>query len=86
MAVEVRDYEPSLALFAGGDGLDICRRLIPDAFAALVPNGHLVLEIGFGQSPAISQFLTLSGFEQIEFVPDLQNIPRVACGLRPLNP
>jgi release factor glutamine methyltransferase len=33
MAVEVRDYEPSLALFAGGDGLDICRRLIPDAFA-----------------------------------------------------
>lgn len=83
LAVEVRDYEPALALFAGNDGLDICRRLIPSAFDALIPGGFLVLEIGDGQSHAITGLLSASGFRQIEFLPDLQSIPRVACAQRP---
>jgi release factor glutamine methyltransferase len=82
LSVEVRDYEPSLALFAGEDGLEVYRRLIPAAFDALVPGGFLLLEIGYGQSPAIAELLTGSGFEQIEFIPDLQGIPRVACASR----
>ena len=78
LAVEVRDFEPGLALFAGDEGLDIYRRLIPDAFAVLIPGGFVALEIGFGQSGAIEGLLAEAGFEQIEFVPDLQGIPRVA--------
>jgi release factor glutamine methyltransferase len=84
LAVEVRDYEPALALFAGEDGLDVCRRLIPASFTQLVPGGFVVLEIGFGQAPAIAELLTAFGFHQIEFLPDLQGIPRVACARRPL--
>lgn len=80
--VEVRDYEPALALFAGDDGFEVYRRLIPAAFAVLTPGGFLALEIGFGQSPAIAGLLAYGGFEQIEFVPDLQGIPRVACARR----
>jgi release factor glutamine methyltransferase len=83
LAVEVRDHEPALALFAGPDGLDIYRRLIPQAFACLVPGGFLVLEIGYGQSEAVAEFLATAGFRQIEFIPDLQSIPRVACAQRP---
>jgi release factor glutamine methyltransferase len=83
LAVEVRDHEPALALFAGPDGLDIYRRLIPQAFTCLVAGGFLVLEIGYGQSQAISELLATAGFGQIEFLPDLQSIPRVACALRP---
>jgi release factor glutamine methyltransferase len=83
LAVEVRDHEPPVALFAGVDGLEICRRLIPAAFAALIPGGFLLLEIGCGQSQAIAALLAASGFGQIEFLPDLQSIPRVACSLRP---
>ena len=83
LAVEVREYEPALALFAGGDGLDVFRRLIPAAFAALIPGGFVALEIGFGEAQAIAGLLMDAGFESIEFVPDLQNIPRVACARRP---
>jgi release factor glutamine methyltransferase len=83
LSVEVREYEPALSLFAGNDGLVVYRRLIPAAFDALVPGGYLVLEIGCGQSTAITELLARAGFEQIEFVPDLQDIPRVACARRP---
>jgi release factor glutamine methyltransferase len=83
MDVEVREYEPETALFAGADGLAIYRRLIPQATEALVPGGHLVLEIGYDQRDAISQLLAASGFENTEFVPDLQGIARVAVARRP---
>ena len=83
LSVEVREFEPELALFAGDDGLDIYRRLIPAAFATLIAGGYLLLEIGFGQSAQITHLLARSGFEQIEFVPDLQGIARVACARRP---
>jgi release factor glutamine methyltransferase len=82
LSVEVRDHEPALALFAGEDGLDVYRRLIPAAFAALEVGGFLVLEIGYGQSEAVTALLADAGFTRIEFVPDLQGIPRVACGQR----
>jgi release factor glutamine methyltransferase len=82
MAVEVRDHEPALALFAGVDGLDIYRRLISAAPSALVPGGFIALEIGYGQAPAVEGLLAAAGFRQIEFLPDLQNIPRVAYAER----
>ena len=81
LAVEVREYEPAVALFAGG-GLDIYRRLIPSAWAALVPGGFLAMEIGFGQDTAVAGLLTDARFEQVEFIADLQGIPRVVSARR----
>jgi release factor glutamine methyltransferase len=83
LSVEVREYEPLLALFAGEDGLDIYRRLIPAAFVALISGGFIALEIGYGQADAVQNFLRAAGFAQIEFTPDLQSIPRVAAAQRP---
>jgi release factor glutamine methyltransferase len=82
LAVEVRDFEPALALFAGEDGLDIYRQLIPAAFAVLVSGGLIVQEIGCGQRDAVSSLLTGVGFGEVEFRPDLQGIPRVALARR----
>jgi release factor glutamine methyltransferase len=79
LAVEVREYEPAQALFAGDDGLEIYQRLIPQAFNALAQGGYVVLEIGYGQEPPIGALLGEAGFEKIEFSPDLQGIARVAC-------
>ncbi len=83
LAVEVREHEPALALFAGEDGLEAIRRLIHQAFAALVPGGFLVMEIGHDQSPAVQAMLCEAGFGEISFAPDLQGVPRVACARRP---
>ena len=83
LSVEVRDYEPETALFAGSDGLDIYRRLIPAAVDVLVPGGFVALEIGYGQSTAITELLSVFGFEGIKFTPDLQGIARVASAQRP---
>ena len=82
ISVEVREFEPAVALFAGDDGLDIYRRLIPAACSALVPGGFLALEIGFSQADAVRSLLTAAGFAQIEFLEDLQGIPRVASARR----
>ena len=48
---EVRDYEPDVALFGGDDGLEIYRRLIPEAARLLRPGGWLVMELGY--DPAV---------------------------------
>lgn len=82
LAVEVRDYEPAQALFAGEDGLHLYRRLIPVAHAALVPGGFIVLEIGYGQEASVRELLAAAGFAEIAFAADLQGIPRVASARR----
>lgn len=82
LAVEVREYEPALALFAGDDGLNVYRRLIHEAFGALVHGGFIALEIGYGQAKRIRELLEASGFSAIEFTPDLQGIERVASAMR----
>lgn len=76
LAVEVREYEPSLALFAGPTGLEIYQRLIPEAQSMLTPGGWLLMEIGYDQSGAVAQLL--QGWDAVEFIADLQGIPRVA--------
>lgn len=72
---EVLNFEPRAALFAGPSGLDIYRRLIPQARERLNPRGWLLMEIGHGQRNALASLLT--GWNDIDFVSDLQGIPRV---------
>ena len=79
---EVRDHEPASALFAGIDGLDIYRRLVPEAFSQLKPGGLLALEIGCGQREDVAALL--SSWKRVEIMNDLQQIPRVALAWRPV--
>jgi release factor glutamine methyltransferase len=78
---QVSEYEPANALFAGNDGLAVYRRLIPQASAALKPGGLLAMEIGHGQRDALANLLF--GWNDVHFVNDLRNIPRVALARRP---
>ena len=72
---QVREYEPAQALFAGPTGLEVYRRLIPEARAALVPGGWLVLEIGAGQAEAVTSLV--DRWTEVTVTPDLQGIARV---------
>ena len=62
LAASVRDYEPGEALFAGPEGLDDYRALVPQLPALLTPGGVAVLEIGHRQAAAVSRIAGEAGF------------------------
>lgn len=57
----VRDYEPAGALFAGPEGLDDYRMLIPQLPALLAPGGVAIVEIGWRQAEAVSAIAEAAG-------------------------
>jgi release factor glutamine methyltransferase len=80
LEAQVRLYEPSEALFAGPTGLEVYRKLIPQAREELVCGGWLLMEIGQGQRDAVAGLL--ADWDGVNFVDDLQGIPRVAIAQR----
>ena len=80
---EIKEYEPSLALYGGEDGLDSYRTIIPQALPYLKKGGYLILEIGFGQAEGIKElFARHSTYGKIEIIKDLSEIERVVKGRR----
>ena len=78
LAPEVRDYEPHLALDGGEDGLAYYRRIAQEAANFIRPGGHLLLEVGDGQSAAVEDLLARSErLIEVQIRPDLNQIPRV---------
>jgi release factor glutamine methyltransferase len=79
LAPEVREYEPSIALMAGEDGLRDIRQIVHVSSERLKPGGTLFMEIGHQQSAAVEELV--SGFPSLTLArisTDLQRIPRVA--------
>jgi release factor glutamine methyltransferase len=58
---QVRDYEPATALFAGPEGLDDYRVLIPQLVKLLAPGGVAIFEIGHTQAEAVSAIAAAAG-------------------------
>ena len=61
LAQQVRAYEPAPALFAGADGLDDYRILIPQIPPLLHEHGIAIFEIGKGQDNAVKDIAAQSG-------------------------
>lgn len=77
---EVRDYEPELALYGGSDGMEVYRRLIPQARTLLAPGGWLLLELG-----ELGPVRDLFGeWQDIDVVCDLAGLPRVIMARKPV--
>jgi release factor glutamine methyltransferase len=81
LAVEVRQYDPLVALDGGPDGLDAYRALIPEAAHLLAPGGALVVEIGYGQSGPVGELMSAAGLTPARPPKaDLAGIPRAVAG------
>ncbi len=81
--LEVRKFEPRVAVFAGPSGIEIIARLISQAQAALGPVGWLVMEISGTIADEVRRLL--DGWEKVQIDSDLQGIPRVARARKPLR-
>lgn len=83
---EVRCHEPASALFAGADGLDDYRRILPQLPGLLAPDGLAVLEIGHRQGAAVLALASATGlFATLH--PDLAGRDRcVALQRAPFQP
>jgi release factor glutamine methyltransferase len=80
---EVRDWEPAQALFAGHGGLDVIRRLVPQAAQALYPGGLLAMEIGAGQGAAVCAVIDeTNAFGAPRVRPDLAGRDRIVLAER----
>lgn len=76
-------HEPDIALRAGPHGLDLIRRIVADAPAALDAGGTLAMEFGFGQAEDVSQLLTAAGqYEDIRILKDQAGIERTVVARR----
>lgn len=71
MDVEISEHEPKMAFDGGLIGIMLIQRLIKEAPKFLSPGGWLMLEVGKGQGPFISQMIKNSQrFEQVEVYPE----------------
>lgn len=57
LEAEVRDFDPRIALDGGADGLAVYRRLAAGA-ARIVPQGWVVMEVGYDQADAVLSILS----------------------------
>ena len=57
----VRDYEPSLALTDGAEGLSFYRTIAADGPSLLAPDAMVFVEIGDGQAQAVVEVMTAAG-------------------------
>jgi release factor glutamine methyltransferase len=82
LAPEITAHEPAGALFAGADGFDIIRRLVPAAAAALASGGLLAIEVGAGQAREVSALYEEAGLGDVHARRDLAGIERAVVGRR----
>ena len=64
LSPSVRGHEPAGALFAGVDGLDDYRVLVPQILGLLAPGGRALVEIGAGQAEAVGAIAGAAGLRQ----------------------
>ena len=83
LQVEVKNYEPYIALDGGHDGLAFYHRLTDLAPSLLAQEGFIALEIGANQAEKIKNiFANSTIFRYLEIINDLNKLPRVLLAKR----
>lgn len=82
LAVDVRAYDPHLALTPGGDGLDAYRSILGVMPRWLKPGGWIGFEFGADQAGSVVALMSAADLQAIEVYRDLAGIERAAFGRR----
>ncbi|MFH1904769.1 MAG: peptide chain release factor N(5)-glutamine methyltransferase [bacterium] len=78
LSIDVKQYEPRIALDGGTDGIDFYPELVKGAEEFLKPHGFLIMEIGYGQVEEIKKLISSRDtFFAPEIVRDYGGIERV---------
>jgi release factor glutamine methyltransferase len=77
LAPEVKNYDPTVALDGGDDGLAAYRAIAADAKRLLAPGARMFVELGAGQETAVRDLFTNVGLIAGIARTDLAGIPRV---------
>ena len=80
LPVEVKNFEPKIALLGGEDGLVHIREIIQGAPLFLKENGWLILENHFDQAEKVKKLFIKNRFTSVEIVKDLSGIGRFTIG------
>lgn len=83
LQVEVRDFEPRLALDGGIDGLDFYRKIVREGIKFLKKGGLMAFEVGHDQAEEVKNLMEVSSvFSDIKIIKDLSGISRVVTGIK----
>lgn len=76
LEAEVRDYDPSVALDGGEDGLRDYRQIARIAPGLLTEDGTIFLEAGINQAAEVARIFCLEGFKLLQIIKDFGGIER----------
>lgn len=78
--IEVKKYDPKLALDGGKDGLEFYRLITSQSKKHLNKDGYLFYEVGKGQAQNVANIMKDEGFTSINIIKDYNKIERVVYG------
>ena len=77
---DILDYEPSLALSGGDDGLDFYKQILKKASDYLRSKGYLIFEIGYLQGNKVKELMLTHGFTDVQVIRDYAENDRIVLG------
>lgn len=80
--IEVRDFDPELALYGGEDGMSVMHQVSASAKRLLVPGGLLVVEHADSQAEQVCQLLLAQGWAAVTKHQDLTGRDRAVTARR----
>ena len=82
LQIDVKNFEPRLALDGGDDGLVFYRKISQEAKKHLLDGGMFIYEIGFDQGASVKEILLKEGFKNPLIIKDLQGLDRIVLGFK----
>lgn len=78
LQIEVKKYDPELALFTKDDlGIEFYDKIVTMSKDYLIPNGIIAFELGINQAELVVDLLKNQGFSEVNVYKDYNSIERV---------